>query len=789
MCTYRIFRLFFAIFILTCFTGGLQAQPIVADHSACAQLYSIPDSVISSITGDYNIYYAHTSHGSQIMTGLDMVYAEDIKFDEPYFYERSDDLGHVGDTSWVPHLRTYLAATPECNMAMFSWCGGCSDNSEVGINTYLAKMTELEADYPGIIFIYMTGHLDGGGVDGDLYTSNNQIRAYCTANDKVLFDFADIESYDPDGTYYPNETDACYWCEDWCAVHTCPSCDGCAHSHCFNCYQKGKAWWWMMATISGWNVEPDTIPNVVAVSPSQNEQNADLSSDVSVTFDIAMNETSINTGTFRVFSQTTGLLPGTMSYNSMTRTATFNPTSDFTVGDIVTVILTGNIESSAGIPLEGGYSWMFTCDVTAGSGEFADSSVVSLPNLPWSMIVADFNRDGNIDIAVVTDNGSNGLLVSFGNGDNTFQAFTSYATPSWLFGLTAADVNNDGWIDIIGVGEASEYFPLFNVYLNDGDGTFTEGQGFAGNSGTRSICPVDLNHDGYLDLLSSHDYFSTQIFAHLNNGNGIFSLDTTYDGSYGNLTVNSRDYNNDGYPDIAAATDIRNYTTVFLNDGTGKMTAGIPYNVYDHPRDIVSADFDNDGDVDIFTASEDGEYMGFSSIINNNGDGTFAWFQSYYMEYLAVQAIDAADFNNDGYSDVTCILWGTAMEYMPNQGDGTFDSIQAHTMAETPVDIATADTDNDGDIDILVASQSVNTITVFINGTRDIICGDANNDASINIADAVFIISYVFKGGPPSDPECAADGNTDGGVNVGDAVYIIQYVFNGGAPPGETCCD
>ena len=85
-----------------------------------------------------------------------------------------------------------------------------------------------------------------------LYARNNQIRAYCNAHDKILFDFADIESYDPDGNYYPDETDACAWCATWCEQHTCIPCDGCAHSHCFNCYQKGKAFWWMMARMVGW---------------------------------------------------------------------------------------------------------------------------------------------------------------------------------------------------------------------------------------------------------------------------------------------------------------------------------------------------------------------------------------------------------------------------------------------------------------------------------------------------------------------------------------------------------
>ena len=244
---------------LICLGTAANGQAIIADHNSVGQFESIPQTMIDSVYSHYNIYYVHTSHGSQIMTGIQMVDANFTGYDYPYFREVSDDLGHTGDTSWAPPTRVYLDGHPECNMAMFSWCGGCSDNTEAGINIYLAKMEDLEADYPDVIFIYMTGHLDGGGVDGNLYARNNQIRSYCAANGKYLFDFADIESYDPDGTYYPDETDACYWCSDWCAVHTCPTCGDCAHSHCFNCFLKGKAWWWMMARISGWQIGGEPV--------------------------------------------------------------------------------------------------------------------------------------------------------------------------------------------------------------------------------------------------------------------------------------------------------------------------------------------------------------------------------------------------------------------------------------------------------------------------------------------------------------------------------------------------
>lgn len=134
---------------------------------------------------------------------------------------------------------------------MWSWCGQLSWYSEEEVNDYLTKMGQLEADYPNATFVYMTGHLDGSGSSGTLYTNNNRIRAFCSAHNKVVFDFADIESYDPDGNYYPDGSDWCEWCSTWCATHSCPSCDDCAHSQCFNCYLKGKVFWWMLVQLLG----------------------------------------------------------------------------------------------------------------------------------------------------------------------------------------------------------------------------------------------------------------------------------------------------------------------------------------------------------------------------------------------------------------------------------------------------------------------------------------------------------------------------------------------------------
>ena len=108
---------------------------------------------------------------------------------------------------------------------MWSWCQILGHDGDENPG-YCSNMDSLIAEYgPGgskitggvrtvpVRFIYMTGHLNGQGEEGRTNEINNYIRNHCMANDRILYDFADIESYDPDDHYFLDDSanDECYY--------------------------------------------------------------------------------------------------------------------------------------------------------------------------------------------------------------------------------------------------------------------------------------------------------------------------------------------------------------------------------------------------------------------------------------------------------------------------------------------------------------------------------------------------------------------------------------------------
>ncbi|MBU0717859.1 MAG: hypothetical protein KJ749_06380, partial [Planctomycetes bacterium] len=171
---------------------ALAQEAIIIDHT-CTDLRQVPDSWVEQAKSQFRLSYGHTSHGSQIITGMDVIKGNpgDLYWWDHdgtagglsiHDYTPSGDLGSPDRYTWEVLTRAMLDDPGnDRNIVMWSWCGQADTTAE-DIQIYLDLMSGLEADYPDVTFIYMTGHLTGTGEEGNLHQRNNQIRGHCIAN-------------------------------------------------------------------------------------------------------------------------------------------------------------------------------------------------------------------------------------------------------------------------------------------------------------------------------------------------------------------------------------------------------------------------------------------------------------------------------------------------------------------------------------------------------------------------------------------------------------------------------
>jgi len=261
---------------------------IIIDHT-CTKIDLIPTEAITEAKASLHIAYGHSSHGSQLVTGMDGLIsfkgdlfdfnsggtngALDLR-DTPFTGYADFDLGNPDLTAWAGATRTYLDAHSEVNVIIWAWCGQLGSMNASEVTVYLNQMSALENEYPAVKFVYMTGHLNGSGLEGELHKNNEQIRLFCAENQKILYDFADIETYDPDGKYFGNwhpndncdydeDDDYTYegnWAIEWQNTHPGEwyQCES-AHSQPLNANLKAYAAWWLWARLAGWTAESTAI--------------------------------------------------------------------------------------------------------------------------------------------------------------------------------------------------------------------------------------------------------------------------------------------------------------------------------------------------------------------------------------------------------------------------------------------------------------------------------------------------------------------------------------------------
>ena len=457
-------------------------------------------------------------------------------------------------------------------------------------------------------------------------------------------------------------------------------------------------------------------PQILSVSPAQNSLNVQANANISATFEIDMDAESFTDSTFIVYARSTGIHQGQISYDSQTRTATFDPVNDFVAGEVVTAVLTTGILSVQGLGLENSQVWSFTIETGQGPAIFSSDSTYQVGSHPISVFGADLNSDGNPDLAIANED-SNSVSVLFNNGEGSLGPESNFPTGRVPKSVYAADFDNDGDMDLATANAVSANISLL---YNNGSGNFIVDSIDVSGLQPNWIFGADFNGDGFSDLATANTG-SHNISVFLNDGNGTFLADSVYEVINDPWSVFAADFDNDGDFDITTASYQANSIRVLFNNGDGIFVLDSIYGVYGC-QSVIAADLNGDSYVDLATVNNDLDRV---SVLLNAGNGTFGVQSLYPVGGFPVD-ISSADFDGDGDLDLaTSNLGSQDISVLLNNGDATF-AAQIQYPVNDPYGVYSADFDTDGDLDIAVTNWSTNAVTLLMN--REVVGLETSKD-------------------------------------------------------------
>lgn len=335
-----------------------------------------------------------------------------------------------------------------------------------------------------------------------------------------------------------------------------------------------------------------------------------------------------------------------------------------------------------------------------------EKNILKYSNFYGGAGVGDFNNDGLTDVYFAGNIVDDVLYLN--KGDFKFEDVSTIAgidkNDGWSTGVTVADINNDGLLDIYVSKELYDEKPNLRknkLYINQGNAVFleqAEKYGVANNQRTRHATFFDYDKDGFLDLFILNqppnpgsyssfmgkdlllDKYTSRLYKNIN---GESFVDVTEQAGFPNA-VSASDFNNDGWTDLYVANDFYAPDAIYINnkDGTFSNIANTALNHMSYySMGVDVADINNDGFLDIFVldmvaddnfrlksnmsgmnpdafweiVKNDGHYQYmFNNLHLNNGNNTF----SEIAQIAGIAATDwswanlIADFDNDGKKDI-----------------------------------------------------------------------------------------------------------------------------------------
>lgn len=378
-----------------------------------------------------------------------------------------------------------------------------------------------------------------------------------------------------------------------------------------------------------------------------------------------------------------------------------------------------------------------------GTGRFDDSNPVLLAGSvnASGFAVADFNRDGAQDIAVVSTDlfaGTSTLDVYLGDGSGKLSATQTYALQKEIFDLAVADFDSDGVPDIIALTQDRVY--LLHGIGNGEFAALQEPGMDAGGTASSAITTGFLNDDAIPDLVVTDRTFGN-VGILLGNGDGTFRTARQYQVGKFPAEPAIADLNGDGFPDIAVMnTGEAQGSNVSLLFGTRD---------YPQPEVRISAGFVSSYS-SLLAADLDGDHKPDLAATSTQGSA------------VAVLRYDPTD----PFRQYNFAVDGTVRGLVPGDGQTA---------------IRAADLNGDGSIDLVVANRT--GVTVFLNITgQPVQCsGDCDLSGQVTL-DEILTMVNIALGNADVDNCLVGDLNYDGQVTVDEILNAVNNALNGCHP-------
>ena len=422
------------------------------------------------------------------------------------------------------------------------------------------------------------------------------------------------------------------------------------------------------------------------------------------------------------------------------------------------------ISDNNGVVHKPGYSWEllpgatennFITDQGGDKGYFPrESSSISMwvKESSWSSttFLFDYTNGGDTDgkmwLSTINPSGELRWHIKTGARKKITSTATDIATSAALaYGVFAADMDGDGDMDILSASNADNTIAW---YENNGDAnpTWTANDIATDAAGANSVFAADMDGDGDMDIVSSSANDNTIAwYENDGNANPTWAAADIATSANSARSVFVADMDGDGDMDIVSASYNDNTIAWYENNGNANptWTATDIATSAAGALSVYAADMDGDGDMDIVSASMLDNTIAW---YENNGDANPTWAAAdIATDAAGASGVYAADMDGDGDMDIVSADFSdNTIAWYENNGDAnpTWTAADISTSAAGARDVHLADMDGDGDMDIVSADFGDNTIAWYENNgaadptwTASDIATDADGAVSVFVSD------------------------------------------------------